>query len=247
MPAIYSPASSSTARRIPRHSRPSSFPCSVRPRVARRAHRFARTGELVELLWRDGLHPAAIALETLWNRAAQKLAFSLLCAYRIDNDPRLQREVLGVRTAHDDVACETGGPAQDAAREVGFSRAARPCAREQYRQRARLEEALRDALAERERLLVEVESDRARLERSEERQVVQRRRLELLQVLITATFARALDPVAIAAIVVHEGTTALGAPGGGLWLLGDGGKTLDLVRSNRPLPRRRAGALLSAA
>jgi KaiC/GvpD/RAD55 family RecA-like ATPase len=38
-------------------------------------------GEMVDILWRDGRHDAAIRLEMLWNRLAAKHQFSLLCAY----------------------------------------------------------------------------------------------------------------------------------------------------------------------
>src|SRR5687767_2201564 len=38
-------------------------------------------GEMVDLLWRDGLMDAAIRLEELWNELGRGQAFSLLCAY----------------------------------------------------------------------------------------------------------------------------------------------------------------------
>jgi anti-sigma regulatory factor (Ser/Thr protein kinase) len=38
-------------------------------------------GEMVALLWDDGLVTAAIELEDLWNRLAKRVAFSLFCAY----------------------------------------------------------------------------------------------------------------------------------------------------------------------
>lgn len=42
-------------------------------------------GEMVDLLWRDGLQDGAIELETLWNRLAERHSFRLLCAYAMDN------------------------------------------------------------------------------------------------------------------------------------------------------------------
>src|SRR5580704_2226882 len=38
-------------------------------------------GEMVDLLWRDGMQGAAIALEELWNEARAAHPLSLLCAY----------------------------------------------------------------------------------------------------------------------------------------------------------------------
>ncbi|HJQ09465.1 MAG TPA: MEDS domain-containing protein [Gemmatimonadaceae bacterium] len=42
-------------------------------------------GEMVDLLWRDGNHEAAILLEKLWNELAATYKYSLLCGYSIDN------------------------------------------------------------------------------------------------------------------------------------------------------------------
>ncbi len=42
-------------------------------------------GEMVDLLWKDGLDTAAIQLETLWNKLARLDAFSLLCGYSTGN------------------------------------------------------------------------------------------------------------------------------------------------------------------
>jgi hypothetical protein len=45
-------------------------------------------GEMVDVLWQEGNHAAAIRLEELWNGLAREYPFSLLCAYRIDDsDP----------------------------------------------------------------------------------------------------------------------------------------------------------------
>jgi len=38
-------------------------------------------GEMVDLLWKDGLDTASIQLEMMWNRLARLEAFSLLCGY----------------------------------------------------------------------------------------------------------------------------------------------------------------------
>lgn len=42
-------------------------------------------GEMVDVLWREGRREAATELEDLWNRLGAQHAFSLLCAYRMDN------------------------------------------------------------------------------------------------------------------------------------------------------------------
>jgi len=42
-------------------------------------------GQLVDVLWREGQHQAAIQLEMLWNQLARNQAFSLLCGYAMGN------------------------------------------------------------------------------------------------------------------------------------------------------------------
>ena len=42
-------------------------------------------GEMVDLLWKDGLEAAAIRLETLWNQLATTHEFKLLCGYSMGN------------------------------------------------------------------------------------------------------------------------------------------------------------------
>jgi MEDS: MEthanogen/methylotroph, DcmR Sensory domain len=42
-------------------------------------------GEMVDLLWRDGLTAAAIQVETLWNQLARAHDFKLLCGYSMGN------------------------------------------------------------------------------------------------------------------------------------------------------------------
>ena len=38
-------------------------------------------GEMVDVLWQDGLTSAALRLETLWNELTRTQDFSLLCGY----------------------------------------------------------------------------------------------------------------------------------------------------------------------
>ena len=42
-------------------------------------------GEMVDLLWKDGMTAAAIRVETLWNELAQVHDFQLLCGYSMGN------------------------------------------------------------------------------------------------------------------------------------------------------------------
>ena len=42
-------------------------------------------GEMVNVLWKDGLTAAAIRLETLWNELAKSHDFKLLCGYSSEN------------------------------------------------------------------------------------------------------------------------------------------------------------------
>ena len=42
-------------------------------------------GQMVDVLWREGQHEAAIQLEMLWNHLARNQAFSLLCGYAVGN------------------------------------------------------------------------------------------------------------------------------------------------------------------
>ena len=42
-------------------------------------------GEMVDVLWKDGMSAAAIKLEMLWNRLANTHDFSLLCGYAMGN------------------------------------------------------------------------------------------------------------------------------------------------------------------
>ena len=42
-------------------------------------------GEMVDVLWKQGMPDAAIRLEMLWNRLAQRYGFALLCGYSMGN------------------------------------------------------------------------------------------------------------------------------------------------------------------
>ena len=97
-------------------------------------------GEMVALLWDDGLVNAAIQLEAMWNELGQAHPFSLLCGYpagSVTRDGyldafaavcRLHREVVGLAPAG---ASRSGGPAdgRSAVRTYPFSRDAPAAAR----------------------------------------------------------------------------------------------------------------------
>jgi hypothetical protein len=50
------------------------------PRTVIRAY-----GEMVDVLWKDGLEDSAIRLEILWNKLATRYGFALLCGYSMGN------------------------------------------------------------------------------------------------------------------------------------------------------------------
>ena len=54
--------------------------CTSKPECTIRAY-----GEMVNVLWKDGLEAAAIRLETLWNELANTRDFKLLCGYSMGN------------------------------------------------------------------------------------------------------------------------------------------------------------------
>ena len=59
---------------------------SVLEQVARgRTNTIRAYGEMVDVLWRDGMSAAAIKLEMLWNHLANTHDFSLLCGYAMGN------------------------------------------------------------------------------------------------------------------------------------------------------------------
>jgi anti-sigma regulatory factor (Ser/Thr protein kinase) len=67
-------------------------------------------GEIVALLWRDGLIAEAIELEALWNTLAQDIPFSLLCGYptHLVDDAPLREELDRVCALHTAVTGRSG-------------------------------------------------------------------------------------------------------------------------------------------
>ena len=91
-------------------------------------------GEMVALLWDDGLASAAVQLESMWDELGRRHPFSLLCGYPAGSVTagadafaevcRLHQEVLGPGPAPGDTALTDG-----AARAFAFSRDAPAAAR----------------------------------------------------------------------------------------------------------------------
>ena len=54
-------------------------------RRGREHHTIRAYGEIVDLLWKDGLEAAAIRLETLWNQLGSDRDFKLVCGYSMGN------------------------------------------------------------------------------------------------------------------------------------------------------------------
>jgi PAS domain S-box-containing protein len=75
-------------------------------------------GEMVELLWCDGLRSAAIRLEELWNEAIDAHGLSLLCAYTMTNffkNGRLDPQFGDVCRTHTQVIAPAGVPRSEIA------------------------------------------------------------------------------------------------------------------------------------
>jgi hypothetical protein len=74
-------------------------------------HRALRVyGEMVDLLWGEENHGAAIALEETWNAYAKTSSTRVLCGYAMNDAPELAR----VRELHTDVLPAEGEPPEAA-------------------------------------------------------------------------------------------------------------------------------------
>lgn len=67
-------------------------------------------GELVNVLWKDGLEAAAIRLETLWNELANTHEFKLLCGYSMGNFYK-DAAIEEIKGQHSHLVEETGAAA----------------------------------------------------------------------------------------------------------------------------------------
>jgi hypothetical protein len=64
-------------------------------------------GEMVNVLWKDGMTAAAVRLETLWNELAKAHDFKLLCGYSMGNFYK-DAAVGEITRLHTHVLAETG-------------------------------------------------------------------------------------------------------------------------------------------
>jgi DcmR-like sensory protein len=60
-------------------------------------------GEMVDLLWRQGLTEAAIELEMLWNKLALSFDFALLCGYAMGSFYKQVEQLESIRVLHSHV------------------------------------------------------------------------------------------------------------------------------------------------
>lgn len=86
-------------------------------RIVRRGHGLSAFGEMVALLWDDGMPHATLAVEQLWNDLQERHSFTLLCAYpaqlvMTDGDPS---GYIDIGSAHSSIVC---GPPSAADAEV---------------------------------------------------------------------------------------------------------------------------------
>ena len=83
-------------------------------------------GEMVALLWDDGLVNAAVELETTWDELGRRRSFSLFCGYRADSVTDDVDAFVTVCRLHQEVVGPAGG---GAVRTFSFSRDAPAAAR----------------------------------------------------------------------------------------------------------------------
>ncbi len=69
-------------------------------------------GEMVDVLWKQGKPDAAIRLEMLWNRLAQRYGFALLCGYSMGNFYKETKGFEAVCRQHTHIVAPLVEPAQ---------------------------------------------------------------------------------------------------------------------------------------
>jgi signal transduction histidine kinase len=122
-----------------------------------RADRICAFGEMVDLLWRDGLHDAAIRLEELWGEACVDHGITLLCAYSMGSFGSEEDATrLGEICARHDRVLPADGYARiddpDARhREIVLLQQRAGALRAEVQKRKELEQALRQALRDQRR------------------------------------------------------------------------------------------------
>lgn len=75
-------------------------------------------GEMVDVLWKDGRSDAAIRLEMLWNRLAQRYGFALLCGYSMGHFYKETKGFEAVCRAHTHVVAPLAEPPAAGRRRV---------------------------------------------------------------------------------------------------------------------------------
>jgi signal transduction histidine kinase len=121
-----------------------------------RSGRVRAYAEMVDLLWREGLTGAALALEGMWNRLSRMHSFSLLCAYSLahfhgETDGHAFQKVSG---SHDHPSTHENGWARSGdeahLREVSLLQQRARALEGEVHRRRQLETSLREALAARQ-------------------------------------------------------------------------------------------------
>jgi signal transduction histidine kinase len=126
-------------------------------------------GEMVDILWRDHNTAGAVALEALWNELAKTHSFSLLCAYDMgsfykESHAEHMELICGQHT--DVIPVESFMTADGGTqfREIAMLQQRAHALEYEVRHRRDLEEKLKEALAERERLLLREQAARREAE-----------------------------------------------------------------------------------
>lgn len=88
--------------------------------VGRPDRTFVRAyGEMVDVLWKDGNPGAAIRLEMLWNKLAQRYGFALLCGYSMSNFYKETRGFEAICREHTHVVAPLAEPTRTLSRRAG--------------------------------------------------------------------------------------------------------------------------------
>lgn len=126
-------------------------------------------GEMVDILWKDGNTEGAIRVEELWNELATTHSFSLLCAYSMGNFYKEAQtaDFRRICNTHAHVVpTESYTNGDEAARllEITLLQQRAQALENEIEHRVNLEARLRDALADRARLLESEQTARAEAE-----------------------------------------------------------------------------------
>ena len=126
-------------------------------------------GEMVDILWKAGNTAAAVRLEELWNELGKAHSFSLLCAYDMGSFYK-ESHAAGMRLICDNhsevIPAESfmGADEPTRLRDVAMLQQRAHSLEHEIEHRRHLEDKLREALAERERLLAREQAARREAE-----------------------------------------------------------------------------------